>query len=243
MNSYRVSGRSTAICGYLVLTSLLGACGSGTEADAPVANAPPASTPNATPDPVVATPVATNPAASATAPTISGGPATSIRSGTAYAFQPVASDPNGDTLTFSINGKPGWAGFETKTGILSGTPAASDLGTFSNISITVSDGLSSASLAPFSILVSPAASNSAALSWTPPTTDTNGGAISNLAGYKVYYGTSENALTSVIQITNPGLTSYTVGNLGAGTYYFAVSAYTTDGIEGGQSAVGSKTMT
>jgi hypothetical protein len=225
MDRYKVWGRRTLVCTHLVLTVLVGACGSGTEADQPVTNAPPASTP------------------AATTPTISGDPATSIRSGTAYTFQPGVSDPNGDTLTFSINGKPGWAGFETKTGTLSGTPGAGDLGTFSNISITVSDGLMSAALAPFSILVSPAPSNSAALSWTPPTTDTDGGSISNLAGYKIYYGSSANTLTSVIQITNPGLTSYTVGNLNAGTYYFAVSAYTTDGIEGGQSAVVSKTMT
>jgi hypothetical protein len=187
--------------------------------------------------------VDTNPVVRATAPTISGGPSTSIRSGTAYAFQPVAADPDGDTLTFSINGKPTWAGFDTKTGTLSGTPGAGDLGTFSNISIAVSDGQSSTALAPFSILVSPAASNSAALSWTPPTTDTNGGAISNLGGYRIYFGTRVDAMTTVIQITNPGLTTYTVGNLNGGTYYFAVSAYTTDGVEGGQSAVVSKTMT
>ena len=55
-------------------------------------------------------------------PVISGTPAASIVAGQAYSFQPSASDPNGDTLTFSISGKPAWATFNTSTGRLNGTP-------------------------------------------------------------------------------------------------------------------------
>jgi hypothetical protein len=83
---------------------------------------------------------------------------------------------------------------------------------------------------------------SALLSWQPPTTNTDGSSLSRLAGYRIYYGTNANALTRVIDVTNPGLTSYTVGDLTSGTYYFAVSAYTTDGVEGDKSTVGSKTI-
>src|SRR5215475_12126242 len=48
-----------------------------------------------------------------TNPTISGTPPGSVLQNTAYSFQPSASDPNGDKLTFSISGKPAWASFDT----------------------------------------------------------------------------------------------------------------------------------
>ena len=106
------------------------------------------------------------------APVISGTPATSVMQGTAYSFQPTASDPNGNPLTFSITNAPSWATFNTTTGRLQGTPTASNVGTFSNIVIRVSDGSTTTSLAAFNITVLAVASGSATLSWTPPTTNT-----------------------------------------------------------------------
>ena len=50
------------------------------------------------------------------APTITGTPAASVTAGTAYSFKPVASDPEGSTLSFSITGKPAWASFDPITG-------------------------------------------------------------------------------------------------------------------------------
>ncbi len=88
----------------------------------------------------------------------------------------------------------------------------------------------------------PAVNTSAQLAWQPPTTNTDGSSLVALAGYHIYYGTDPAALTRVIDVTNPGLTSYTVGDLEPGTTYFAISAYTTDGVEGEKSAVGSKTI-
>ena len=58
------------------------------------------------------------------APTISGTPSSGVLVGAAYSFQPSASDPDGNTLTFSITNKPGWATFSTPTGRLSGTARA-----------------------------------------------------------------------------------------------------------------------
>ena len=77
--------------------------------------------------------------------------------GKSYTFQPSASDPDGNPLTFSISNKPSWASFSATTGRLSGTPAASNVGTFANIVISVSDGQASASLQSFSIAVNAAA--------------------------------------------------------------------------------------
>ncbi|RRS32694.1 MAG: hypothetical protein OI74_10725, partial [Gammaproteobacteria bacterium (ex Lamellibrachia satsuma)] len=71
----------------------------------------------------------------------------------AYSFTPSASDPDGDNLTFSVSGMPLWASFNTGTGTLSGTPGFDDAGSYSNIIISVSDGIASASLSPFAVNV------------------------------------------------------------------------------------------
>ena len=83
------------------------------------------------------------------APVISGTPATSVVIGTMYSFVPNASDPDGDRLTFSIDNQPAWASFSSDTGELSGQPTLGDIGTHSNIRISVSDGTATVSLAAF----------------------------------------------------------------------------------------------
>ncbi|MFY8274173.1 Ig-like domain-containing protein [Pseudoalteromonas sp. SSDWG2] len=111
------------------------------------------------------------------APTISGTPATSVTSSQAYSFVPTASDPDGDVLTFSITNKPTWASFDTTTGALSGTPTLNDVGSYSAVQISVSDGALSAQLAPFSIEV--VAENQApTISGTPATSVTSSQAYS-----------------------------------------------------------------
>src|SRR5437879_11603895 len=97
------------------------------------------------------------PAPAPTPPTISGSPATSVVAGQSYSFTPTTTDPSGKTLTFSISNKPSWASFSTSTGQLSGTPAAANVGTYSNLVISVSDGTSSAALPAFAIAVTAAA--------------------------------------------------------------------------------------
>src|SRR5437868_5494089 len=91
-----------------------------------------------------------------TPPTIAGSPATTVMSGQHYSFTPTTTDPSAKTLTFAISNRPAWATFSTSTGQLSGTPASANVGTYSNIVITVSDGTPSASLAAFSITVTAA---------------------------------------------------------------------------------------
>jgi Putative Ig domain len=176
------------------------------------------------------------------APTISGSPAKSVNVGSAYSFRPTAADADGDKLTFSISNKPSWATFSTSTGQLSGTPGSSATGTHSNIAISVSDGKSSRSLSAFAIAVNPTATSSATLSWTPPTQNTDGSTLTNLAGYRLYYGTSATALTQSIQIANPSVSTYVIDGLTPTTYYFAVRAYTSGGAESTNSNVASKTL-
>ncbi|MDB6101180.1 MAG: sericin-like [Gammaproteobacteria bacterium] len=82
----------------------------------------------------------------------------------------------------------------------------------------------------------------ATLDWMPPTENTDGSVLNNLAGYTVYYGTSPSDLTQSVKITNPGLTAYTLSNLQSGTWYFTVTSYSSVGIESTRSGVVSTTI-
>jgi len=167
------------------------------------------------------------------APTISGTPATTVTAGQAYSFVPTASDPDGQTLGYGIANKPSWATFDINTGRLSGTPDESNVATYSNIVISVSDGQLSATLPAFSLTVKSATPvvGSADLTWTAPTQNEDGSALTNLAGYKIRYGTSPAALNQVVTVANPATTSTSIGNLAAGTWYFTVASYTNTGVE------------
>ncbi|HXW75684.1 MAG TPA: putative Ig domain-containing protein, partial [Steroidobacteraceae bacterium] len=86
-------------------------------------------------------------------PTIGGHPATGVVAGSPYSFTPSATSPSGAPLTFSVQNPPPWANFSTANGSLTGTPTTAQVGTYTNIVISVTDGTLSASLAPFSIKV------------------------------------------------------------------------------------------
>ena len=83
----------------------------------------------------------------------------------------------------------------------------------------------------------PISTGVATLDWTAPTENSDGSALTNLAGYTVYYGTSPDKLTESVKVSNPGLTAYTVSNLTSGTWYFAVTSYSSAGVESIRSAV------
>jgi hypothetical protein len=85
-------------------------------------------------------------------------------------------------------------------------------------------------------------SGSALLSWTPPTQRADGTAIGNLMGYKIYYGTSPDALTTVVTVENAGVASYEIDNIPPSTYYFAVTAVDTDRLESAFSNIVSKVI-
>jgi putative Ig domain-containing protein len=170
-----------------------------------------------------------------TAPTISGTPATSVSAGTSYKFVPSAHDADGDALTFSITGRPAWATFDAATGTLYGTPKPGDVATYANIVISISDGRATARLPAFSITVQAYSFGSATLTWTPPTENIDGTALTNLAGYRLYWGNQSSHYTSSIAVMNPGITTYVVENLAKGTYYFAATAVNVYGAESGPS--------
>lgn len=178
------------------------------------------------------------------APVLSGTPSTSVVAGNAYAFRPTGSDPEGRALTWSISNRPAWATFSTSTGALTGTPTATNVGTYSSIVISASDGTNRTSLPSFSIAVNSVGTSngSATLSWTPPTRNTNGTTLTNLAGYRIYYGTSPSTLTRTVTLSNAGLTRYVISDLSAATWYFSIRAYTSTGTESTNSNTVSKVV-
>ena len=170
--------------------------------------------------------VADPPAAANRAPKISGSPPISVVAGKSYSFTPVASDPDGNTLAFSIANKPSWAAFDTRSGRLSGTPTAANVHTTAGIRIQVTDGKLSAQLPSFDLAVVAAANaRSVTLTWLTPTEKADGTPLTNLAGYIVRYGSSPTAYANNVRVNDASLQHYTVEALPAGTWYFAVAAF------------------
>lgn len=85
-----------------------------------------------------------------------------------------------------------------------------------------------------------ASANSAILAWDPPTTNEDGTPLEDLAGYKVYYGTSSGNYAEVVDVGD--VAAYTVSNLSPGSYYFTVTAYNALGNESGYSNEVTKTI-
>jgi putative Ig domain-containing protein len=241
--------------GFFVLMVLFAACGdSGGDTPSSVnspqgstsggnlaANTPLADATPASRRPPPAAPPG-NAASSNTVPTISGAPPTQVLNESQYSFAPSASDPDGDALTFSIVNKPAWATFETATGRLHGRPGRGDLGTTNGIVIRVSDGDTVVALQSFNVTVQAVATASVTLSWVPPTDKTDGSQLSDLAGFKLYWGTKKGELSNSATVTNSGLVAYVVENLVPGTYFFMVTAFDRSGVEGEPSNVVTKTV-
>jgi hypothetical protein len=80
----------------------------------------------------------------------------------------------------------------------------------------------------------------AILSWTPPTTNSDGTPLTDLGGYKAYAGKTSGNYSIVKDVGN--VTTYTVTTLTEGKWYFAVTAYDTSGNESGYSNEVSKTI-
>jgi len=181
--------------------------------------------------------------------TLQGTPTTTITAGSEYSFLPTVS-PNSGLVTFAVTGQPAWVHFDPSTGALSGKPGLADEGTSGHITITASNGSNGsngsnrASLTPFTIRVNAptASTGSATLSWSAPTENTDGTPVTDLAGYRVYYGTSAGDLNKTLSVAGGASIKVVVDGLSPGKYYFAVIAYTATGIDSGQSNVADQTI-
>jgi hypothetical protein len=121
------------------------------------------------------------------------------------------------------------------TGLIARSPGASN--TTSTSPITVAENPPVAEKPPVTVAPPVTTVNGVAtLDWQPPTQNSDGSTLTNLAGYTVYYGTSPDNLSKSVKVTNPGLTAYSVAGLTSGTWYFAVTSYSADGVESSRTA-------
>jgi len=174
---------------------------------------------------------------------IAGVPPATVQPGQSYTFAPHAVAAGPLIPHFEIENLPGWASFGW-AGQLTGTPAATDAGTYSGIVISIVAGDSRASLPVFSITVEAASSVGApvTISWNPPTTNADGSVLTDLAGYRIYVGSTPNHLVPIHALHNFSLTSYQLQGLNAGLKYFAMTAVNSRGFESHLSAVAEATI-
>jgi hypothetical protein len=86
----------------------------------------------------------------------------------------------------------------------------------------------------------PAAKGTVTLRWAAPTQTTAGDPVTDLAGYRVYYGQMTVRLDRKVTIDDPDTTAAVVSELSSGTWFFAVTAFTRAGVESSMSNVVSK---
>lgn len=164
-------------------------------------------------------------------PQISGEPQRVAIVNERYDFLPSVSGGDPGTLTFSIQNLPRWAEFDPNTGLLSGSPTFVDSGSYDGIAITVTDGNTNSSLPAFSIAVSQDGLGAITVAWLAPEQNTDGSYISDLAGYRIYYGMESGRYDRTIEINNVGLTTYVIDDLRPGTYFIAATAFNQSNVQ------------
>jgi hypothetical protein len=160
----------------------------------------------------------------------------------AYELRPENPNCSADGR-YQIENAPPWTSFDVATGALAGTPLSTDMGTYADVRIFIGDPDRPIVLASFSIdVVASEGSHGLRLSWSPSTMNTDGSVLLDLAGYRIYQGSSPDAFGRPVAVDNPGVTAYVFDSLAPGTHYFAMTAINSDGIESEMSNVYSASL-
>ncbi len=71
------------------------------------------------------------------------------------------------------------------------------------------------------------------ITWTAPSMREDGSvlSLSEIAGYRAYYGTTAGDYQTQVDINDPTATEYTLADLSPGTYYIVLTTLDTDGRE------------
>lgn len=168
--------------------------------------------------------------------------------GVTYEYQPVANDPDGDTLAFTAANLPPWASISQTSGRITGTPGENDVGAYELITITVADAGRQTITDPFTITVVAssvaAAANSgvASLQWEAPPSKVDGSPLDDLAGYRILYGRTADDLDQSVLIPDPAAREFEFTTLATGVWYFMVVAVNANGLEGPPSTPAMKTI-
>ena len=161
-----------------------------------------------------------------------------------FSASPNTVEQNGSTtLNWSSSNATGctasgdWAGSKAGTGsqVVSGLTIDSQF----DLVCTGPGGSVNSSVSVSVVLNS---NGTALLSWMPPTENTDGSQLGDLAGYRIHYGTAPGSYTDVVDIDTPGLSSYLIENLASSTWFFSMTAVNASGIESEFSAEVSKTI-
>ena len=106
-------------------------------------------------------------------------------------------------------------------------------------------GIFTAVLLIMSVTLAMAYTGTATLTWTPPTTFTDGTPLipaTDISSYKIYSGTSPGIYGTPAIVTGGTTTTYMM-TIGTGTTYFALSVVGMNGLESVKSSEVSKTIT
>ena len=161
-----------------------------------------------------------------------------------FSASPSTVSMNGSTtLTWDATDVTGC----TATGDWSGSKGASGSETINSIMIDRQFGLTCTGINgdvndTVNVQVVLSNNGTALLSWTPPTENTDNSPLTDLAGYKIYYGTSPGSYNESVTINNPGTSSYLVENLATSDWYFVMTSFNDSGIESSYSTEVSKTI-
>ena len=81
----------------------------------------------------------------------------------------------------------------------------------------------------------------ATLTWSAPIENTDGSTLTDLAGFRIYYGVQRDNLTNSITLNDPQQTTHVIENLAAGrVMYFAISSFNRHQVESELSQIVSK---
>ena len=147
------------------------------------------------------------------------------------AAESVVTNGDSTTLTWtsqdatSCTASGGWTGNRAIAGSEVVGPISTN--TTYNLSCTGSGGNSL-------VMITVAISGSMQLSWTAPTENVNGSALTNLAGYRIYYGVQPGGYNGSVDVNVSSATQYDL-SVPVGTYYLAMTALDADGNESGYS--------
>ncbi len=151
--------------------------------------------------------------------------------------QLTATGTYSDGSTQNLTATATWSSSNTAVATVSNAAGSNGLATGVAAGTTTIKAISGSISASAGLTVT---DRSVTLSWDAPTTNTNGSSLTNLSGYKLYYGTASGSYSQTVTV-NTGTTT-TLTNLSPGTYYFTVTAVNSNGTESVFSNEVSKTI-
>lgn len=162
----------------------------------------------------------------------------SIVSGTSVQY--TATGTYTDATSQDITATAMWSASDPAVASVSNATGSKGLGTGIGPGTATISATSNAISGSTPITVTAAGSGTIALAWDPATAYSDGSSITDLTGYRVYYGTAPGSYSSSIDVGN--VTSYTIAKLSPGVYYVVVTVRNLSGAESSYSNEVSKTI-